>query len=423
MKIKFKNLIKINKLETSRKMLREIFNSGFIDKNRNINKNNFLSPVNSNQKVNRFPSFKTSNTSSKKNEFFINKGNKPIMGNKINMIMNRPDYLLGQNNESTMPTTTANKQYIYSNEITKNLMTPKENENLNLKKEDNNIKNEEIPPDIIKNIININNNSENNSNSKENNKNQIQTNQKLEKQNELDNPRENNINNNNINNLEIDDNLSNIKNKSIQEKSKSFEINLSDFTSEGIDKLKILEEYICQIKENSTNINEIKIEELQKSKKKLENNVNILSSKIRTNKKKVKNNIKLKNDLELEKEKVLGDSNKANQDAFSLKKELPSNRVEIEIMKNQIAQIKEETKGINNYADDIERQTMEIKDELKKINVKITKGGERQSCQGSDGRRHGDGLWTLAAQGQEVACVASRHQGQCRRLDFYRQSD
>ena len=92
-------------------------------------------------------------------------------------------------------------------------------------------------------------------------------------------------------------------------------------------------------------------------------------------------------------------------------------------MKNQIAQIKEETKGINNYADDIERQTMEIKDELKKINVKITKGGERQSCQGSDGRRHGDGLWTLAAQGQEVACVASRHQGQCRRLDFYRQSD
>ena len=288
--------------------------------------------------------------------------------------MNRPDYLLGQNNESTMPTTTANKQYIYSNEITKNLMTPKENENLNLKKEDNNIKNEEIPPDIIKNIININNNSENNSNSKENNKNQIQTNQKLEKQNELDNPREININNNNINNLEIDDNLSNIKNKSIQEKSKSFEINLSDFTSEGIDKLKILEEYICQIKENSTNINEIKIEELQKSKKKLENNVNILSSKIRTNKKKVKNNIKLKNDLELEKEKVLGDSNKANQDAFSLKKELPSNRVEIEIMKNQIAQIKEETKGINNYADDIERQTMEIKDELKKINVKITKG-------------------------------------------------
>ena len=38
-------------------------------------------------------------------------------------------------------------------------------------------------------------------------------------------------------------------------------------------------------------------------------------------------------------------------------------------MKNQIAQIKEETKGINNYADDIERQTMEIK-----ANVKITKG-------------------------------------------------
>ena len=353
-------------------MLREIFTTGFIDKNINIDKNNFISPGKSGQKIIKYPLIKSLNTSSKKNELFNNKGNKPIMGNKINIIMNRPDYLLGQNNESTMPTTTANKQYIYSNEITKNLVSPKENEILNLKKEikKEKNKNEEAPPDLINNnIININN-IENNTNMKENKK-ITNNNEKSEK---IENNINNDNNNNNINNIEIDDNLSNIKNKSIQEKSKSLEINLSDFTSEGIDKLKILEEYIYQIKENSTNINEIKLEELQKSKKKLENNVNILSNKILTNKKKYKNNQKSKKNLELEKEKVLGDSNKANQDAFSLKKELPNNRVEIEIMKNQIAQIKEETKGINNYADYIERQTMEIKDELKKINVKITKG-------------------------------------------------
>ena len=53
-------------------------------------------------------------------------------------------------------------------------------------------------------------------------------------------------------------------------------------------------------------------------------------------------------------------------------KELPNNRVEIEIMKNQIAQAREETKGMNDYANDIEMQTLEIKDELKKINVKIS---------------------------------------------------
>ena len=315
-------------------MLREIFTTGFIDKNINIDKNNLISPGKSGQKIIKYPLIKSLNTSSKKNELFNNKGNKPIMGNKINIIMNRPDYLLGQNNESTMPTTTANKQYIYSNEITKNLISPKGNEILNLKKEikKEKNKNEEVPPDLINNdnnIININN-IENNLNLIENNKIPINN----EKGPKIEDNINNDNNDNNINNIEIDGNLSNIKNKSIQEKSKSLEKN-SDFTSEGIDKLKILEEYIFQIKENSTNINEIKLEELQKNKKKLENNVNILSNKILTNKKKYKNNQKSKKNLELEKEKVLGDSNKANQDAFSLKKELPNNRVEIEIMKNK----------------------------------------------------------------------------------------
>ena len=63
---------------------------------------------------------------------------------------------------------------------------------------------------------------------------------------------------------------------------------------------------------------------------------------------------------------------RTNKDAFSLHKELPNNRVDIEIMKNRITQAKEETKNINNYLIEIERQTREIQDEIKKINVKIS---------------------------------------------------
>ena len=175
-----------------------------------------------------------------------------------------------------------------------------------------------------------------------------------------------NINSNDTNN--INNNQSNSKTKN----SKSFELNMSLLSSEGIDKIKLLEEYIAQIKENSTNINEVRIQQLQKQKDKLENKVNILSNNIRLNKKKYKDNIKNKKNLELEKEKVVYDTNKANKDAFSLMKELPNNRVEIEIMKNQIAQAREETKYINNYSIEIDRQTMEIQDEIKKINVKIS---------------------------------------------------
>ena len=162
------------------------------------------------------------------------------------------------------------------------------------------------------------------------------------------------------------------KNKLKPDNSKSYEINMSLLSEEGIDKLKLLEEYIAQIKENSKNINEANIQQLKNKKIELENSVNIFSNYIRLNRKKYKDNEKLKKNLELDKEKVNYNSNKANKDTFSLLKELPNNRVEIEIMKNQIAQAREETKGIINYTNDIKRQTMEIQDEQKKINVKIS---------------------------------------------------
>ena len=359
-------------------MLREILTTGYIDKNIQVDRKKLLSPGKiSIKNMTKNPSFKSINSSNKK-QISKKNDNIPIMQKKIDIIMNRPDYLLGQNNESTMPTNSINKQYIYSNEITKNIMTPSNVENLNDKEINTGGKSS------FRNLNNINNVNKNI------NINQIKPNIKEENINKINNINEiNNIindkiedkkkiienDNNNINNIPKDgkqNNISDSKNNLKQENNKSFELNMSLLSAEGIDRLRLLEEYISQIKENSTNINEVKIEQLQKQKNELENSVNILTNNIRLKKKKYKDNEKQKKNLEMEKERVQYDSNKANKDAYDLLKELPNNRVEIEIMKNHIAQAKEETKGIINYTNDIERQTMEIQDELKKINVRIS---------------------------------------------------
>jgi len=345
-------------------MLREIFSSGFVEKNtKNNERKKMMSGKKREIKKRSYPSFKGLNCYSPKNDFYKYDNTRPIMGKKIDIIMNRPDYLLAQNDESTLPTSSINKQYIYSNEVTKNLMTLKDNENLNMNDNTSNQKS-----------INANNNSNIEANSDEKN---------TKPNNNINNDVVKEINKSEIiipemkaisNSAFIQNNqIQNTSgNKSKTENNKSYEFNMSLLSSEGIDKLRLLEEYITQIKENSTNSNEIKLQQLQKQKTKLENKVNILANNIRLGKKKYKDNINLKKNLELEKERARFDNDKANVDAFALMKELPNNRVEIEVMKNQIAQTKEETKGINNYANDIERQTMEIQDELKKINVKIT---------------------------------------------------
>ena len=369
-------------------MLREILTTGFKDKNVKLQNKRMFSPGKSSDKImNKNQSYKSFNYSSnKKNQKdILNKNNTiPIMKNKIEMIMNRPDYLIGQNNESTMPTNSINKQYIYSNEITKNMISPANIENLNINdfKSPKNENTTEVKK--YKNTNkNINKNMNNNNINKNTNANQIDNIIiKEKKNNDINNIfNERNIITKEINNINQDININNENNNIIvtnsqsklkPDNSKSFELNMSLLSAEGIDKIKLLEEYIAQIKNNSTNINEIKLQQLQKQKNKLESNVNILSNNIRLNKKKYKDNLKLKKNLEFEKERVQYDSSKADKDAFSLLKELPNNRVEIEIMKNKIAQAREETKGIINYTNDIERQIMEIQDELKKINVKIT---------------------------------------------------
>ena len=335
-------------------MLREILTNGYVDKNINLSQKN-LSPKKKDSKIKKQSSVKPLNFY--KTQKDLNFQNRPIFEDKIEMIKRRPDYLLNQNNESTNPTTNNNKQFFSSSDIIKNIKSPKKNNNINLKENYNNNEYSDIGEiDSNNNIDNINNIINDNIN----NKNKSSSNNTIYKSNKKFFS-DNNIINNNNNKDELN-----------SEKDKNIELNMTMLTPEGIDKIKLLGEYIAQIKENSNEINENKIQELQSQKEQLEYNVKYLSNNILLSKKKYNDNIKAEKNLLAEKEKAGFDQKKANKDAFNLQKELPNNRVEIEIMKNRITQAKEETKNINNYLIEIERQKKEIQDEIKKINVKIS---------------------------------------------------
>jgi len=336
-------------------MLREILTNGYIDKNIYLSQKS-SSPKKSNSTIKKPNSIKQLNLYQTQKNLDFN--SKPIFEEKIEIIKKRPDYILNQNNESTNPTMNNNKQSLYSNEKTKYIKSTQNinNSNINIKEICNNNEYSEIGElestnnnnniEHLKDIII--NNSKNNKNTKSNTK-----------------------KNNSYTFKEKNEN--NTGNKtSKNESEQNLEFNMTMLTPEGVDKIKLLEDYIAQIKENANEITENRIQELQSQKEQLEYNVKFLSNNILLSKKKFNDNIKIEKNLLLEKEKAGYDSKKATKDAFNLQKELPSNRVEIEIMKNQITQAKEETKNINNYLIEIERQTKEIQDEIKKINVKIS---------------------------------------------------
>ena len=288
-------------------MLREILTNGYVDKNINLSGKKSISQKNTLEtKSKKSPSFKQLNSNQIQKEQNLFK--KPILEETIENIKKRPDYLLNQNIESTNPSTINNKQFLKS---------PNNINNSNLR----DLYNQNEYSDIDELEINNNNNN-------------------------LDYIENNIQETNKKNNIK---NINNINNKVKKETDQNIQFNMTMLTPEGIDKIKLLGEYISQIKENSNKINEIKIQELQSQKEQLEYNVKYLSNNILLTKKKYNDNIKAEKNLLAEKEKVGFDQKKANKDAFSLHKELPNNRVDIEIMKNRITQAKEETKNINNY--------------------------------------------------------------------------
>ena len=339
-------------------MLREILTNGYIDKNIYLSQKS-SSPKKSNSTIKKPNSIKQLNLYQTQKNLDFN--SKPIFEEKIEIIKKRPDYILNQNNESTNPTMNNNKQFVYSNEKTKNIKSSQKiNSNIKIKElYNNNINDYSDMGELESNNNNIENLDDIMINNSKNNKN-IKS-----------NPKKSNTNNNYF--TFKGQNEINTENKtSKNESEKNLEFNMTMLTPEGMDKIKLLEDYLTQIKENANEINENKIQELQSQKEQLEYNVKFLSNSIILSKKKFNDNIQIEKNLLLEKEKAGYDTKKANKEAFNLQKEIPINKVEIELMKNKITQAKEETKNINNYLIEIERQTKEIQDEIKKINVKIS---------------------------------------------------
>lgn len=379
-------------------MLREILTTGFQDKN-----------IRSEKKKKIVPTDRTGISTTKKTtqDYTFNnvisgsdtpQGNSsPIMGKQIESIMNKQDYLSYQNLESTSPGSLQGNNFFTFKEINKNIIENnqpinEENEK-NLNDIDNNgdeKKNNEmiiIPGSYeLENNI-IDNNKEESKDSKNIN---TENQKKIFGANNVNINTGNYNSNNNTSDRNTNTNINNSKfhkNKScdLLNKSKATEssnnnnnlynngnASFSMLTSNGIDKLKLLEEYISLIKNNGINANELKIQQLQKQKDKLQNKISILSNNIKQFQKITKNNINVKRNLEQEKEFAKKYSDKADKDANGLKKILPANRANIDTMKNQIAQTREETEYINNYTVEIERQTMEIQDEIKKFNGLIS---------------------------------------------------
>jgi hypothetical protein len=215
-------------------MLREILTTGYIDKN--IQKK-MISPGRGSEIKSRKDQDPINYTSQKMD---IYNNTKPIMENKIDIIKNRPDYLINTNNESTFPTTTKNKTYIYNNDIVGNDMSPNNmnNINLNLNEIYSNINKEQNNNNVDKNEdnSNININNINNIKNLTNNIKEIKINEN--NKNEITIPdTSKNINSNDTNN--INNNQSNSKTKN----SKSFELNMSLLSSEGIDKIKFRDNF------------------------------------------------------------------------------------------------------------------------------------------------------------------------------------
>ena len=226
-------------------MLREILTNGFVDKNINLSKKKTESPKKPSEirtKAKKPQSFKQLNLNQVQKDFNLN--SKPIFNEKIEMIKQRPDFLINQNMESTNPTLNNNKQLLKS-------------------------------PNFL-------------------NQNEYSDIGELDSNNNIDDININNLYNNNINNKKIesakeknDNNMSNINNKIKQETDGNIEFNMTMLSPEGIDKIKLLEEYLSQIKENSNEINENKIQELQSQKEQLEYNVKYLSNNIILTKKNI----------------------------------------------------------------------------------------------------------------------------------------
>ena len=210
-----------------------------------------------------------------------------------------------------------------------------------------------------------------------------------------------NINNEYENNENLNDQINkyNIKNENIEMKEKLQDLNsnstsknndnsnyIRDYINENeyqkqyMDKVKKMENLIEIIKNNAYEKQKKELEERLRYKNELENNVELLSSYIKMNRYQKKNFNNLMKSIEKEKMRISEKSDKVQEEQLLFNRELPYLRGINNKMEYEIGKKNEETKNIKNKMLEIERNIMELNDEIKqyhKINSNLLSDNEK----------------------------------------------
>ena len=178
--------------------------------------------------------------------------------------------------------------------------------------------------------------------------------------------------NQNINELINENNNSNDINKSNNEEEKNKKISFENnvYQKNYIDKVEMLQFLIDMIKNHSYEKNKNEIVEKNKKKKELENNINILTSKLNNIKIQKKNFNILSKSIQNEKAYIDKHMKKNIKDLYC-KDDLDKIKYEIYILLNKIKKEKEDLTNNNIFISETKREIHLIKDEIKKHNNAI----------------------------------------------------
>ena len=145
-------------------------------------------------------------------------------------------------------------------------------------------------------------------------------------------------------------------------------INENEYQRNYMEKVKKMENLIGIIKNNAYEKQKRELEERLRYKNELENNVELLSSYIKMNRYQKKNFNNLMKSIEKEKMRISEKSDKVQEEQLLFNRELPYLRGINNKMEYEIGKKNEETKNIKNKMLEIERNIMELNDEIKQYN-------------------------------------------------------
>ena len=134
------------------------------------------------------------------------------------------------------------------------------------------------------------------------------------------------------------------------------------------DRLQLLEEYIKIIKSKGQEEPQEEIDKKIRLKEQLQNNIDILNANIKFANKENKVNSSLGKNIIKENEILISSSNRAAENSYLIKKDLPSFRNEIDNMKTKLSQLNEETKNLRNIGIEYDRSILVLQDEVRKLN-------------------------------------------------------